>query len=189
MSIVKVAKVLDTTIDFSSLPVDDCWVLTKNENENSGIKLAYRDGGNNIRILSPFEEFEKWYSFDNTTDTELSQPETRVILPGYSTIVTINSAVRASDLIIELPKVNVSDLNKNIFYTYRIRFAIDSNTQGFTIKVNDEDTGLILGKARTLVVRKSFTSFDMYLAPDNKWRILGNYEISNDAIDILQLTA
>ena len=50
MSIVKVAKVLDTTTDFSSLPVDDCWVLTKNENENSGIKLAYRDGGNNIRI-------------------------------------------------------------------------------------------------------------------------------------------
>lgn len=188
MAIVKVAKLLDDTSDFSNIP-DNTWLLSKEDGLNKGIKLGYRSGGSNLRVLSPLEEFEKYYSFDNVSDDELATPTSIDIEAGYSSIVIVNTTVRPDDLVITLPQVDASNFSKNIYYTYNVRFAVDTNKQGFTIRKNPDSAGLIFGSKHSIVIKKSYTTFEFYLGPDNKWRINGIYENLSDASEVLLLTS
>lgn len=198
MTIVKVAKVLSDSTSLSSIP-NDSWILTRESGSNKGIRLSYKSGDNNIRVLSPLEEFDRYYKYsDDTGDSNplVNNVEnangTIRVEAGHNSIVIMDikdyhNSLNGSQAKIVLPAIDTNSINNGIYYSQNVRVVIDRNILGFSIETASADNKFrtIEGDVTSITITKAFTTFEIFSAPDGKWRIIGNY-LDNTA-DILAI--
>lgn len=186
MAITKVAKVLKGSTGSLS---NDTLILEKENGNHKGLRLSYKSNNDVVRLLSPLEEFEKYYKHIDPVGAAASQSKINInVLPGYSSIVIINNYSQNPDILsVILPQVDTTLFSKNIYYTYKVRIVVDANVKGFTIKKNPNGNSTIYDKD-SIIISKQYTSFDVFLGPDNKWRIHGVFENYSDSADSLFLS-
>ena len=98
-----------------------------------------------------------------------------------------HNSLNGSQAKIVLPAIDTNSINNGIYYSQNVRVVIDRNILGFSIETASADNKFrtIEGDVTSITITKAFTTFEIFSAPDGKWRIIGNY-LDNTA-DILAI--